>query len=219
LRYALPVAHGRQTSLAFDSPRAQHVELGEDCSIALQPGFLASAEERALMDALVAELPWLQELYTRGGTTIPAPRLTSFHGDPGYAYTYSGIRYEPAPWPERLLALRARVCEASGCAFNCVLANYYRDGRDSLGYHADDEPELGPSRNDIAIASVSLGARRRFVLKHRKDGRRLQYELGHGDLLTMRGRTQARWLHALPKTRLPVGARVNLTFRVLTRSL
>jgi alkylated DNA repair dioxygenase AlkB len=96
-----------------------------------------------------------------------------------------------------------------------VLANLYRDGRDSVGFHADDEPELGPSRDDIAIASLSLGAERRFVLKHRRSGARHLFELGHGALLVMTGRTQHHYVHAVPKTERPVQPRLNLTFRVI----
>jgi alkylated DNA repair dioxygenase AlkB len=190
------------------------VELSDDSWLELHPDF-AATEQELLMRRLWDELPWSQELYHRGGRVIPAPRLTSFHGDPGCGYTYSGIAYEPAPWTEELSLLRAR-CEArSGVAFNCGLCNLYRDGRDSVGWHADDEPELGPSDDDIAIGSDSLGAPRRFVLKHRRDGRRLAFELGHGSLFVMRGRTQRLWLHALPKTQKPCEPRLNLTFRVL----
>ena len=148
---------------------------------------------------------------------MPAPRLTSFHADAGCGYTYAGIRYAPAAWTELLLLVRARLHAATGYDFNSVLANLYRDGRDSVGFHADDEPELGPSRDDIAIASLSLGAARRFVLKHRTSGARRSYELGHGALLVMAGRTQLRYVHAVPKTKRAVGPRLNLTFRVINR--
>jgi alkylated DNA repair dioxygenase AlkB len=203
-----------QTTLELESKRPLRVELGEGCWLELVRGFLATSHQ-ALLEALRGELPWVQELYFRGGAIVPAPRLTSFHGDPGRSYVYSGIRYEPATWTASLLALRATLRSAAGHDFNTVLANLYRDGRDSLGFHSDDEPELGPMRDDIAIASISLGAARRFVLKHKRDRRRLSYELGNGDLLVMRGRTQQRWLHALPKTTRPVGERLNLTFRVV----
>lgn len=206
-----------QTQLPFELNETGCVELGEDCHLQLLPAFLAH-EEAALLGTLERELPWVQELYVRG-RAVPAPRLTSFHGDPGCRYTYSGIAYEPAAWTEPLLFLRRRLHTTTGDDFNSVLANLYRDGRDSLGFHTDDEPELGPSRDDIAIASLTLGAPRRFVLKHKKDGRRLCYELGHGDLLLMRGRTQQRWVHGVPKTTQPVGARINLTYRIVKPQL
>jgi alkylated DNA repair dioxygenase AlkB len=201
-----------QAQLPFDLDETQCVELGEDCRLQLLRGFVA--HDAALLDTLERELPWAQEVYLRD-RIVPAPRLTSFHGDPGCCYTYSGIRYEPGAWTEPLLLLRRRLHALTGDDFNSVLANLYRDGRDSVGFHADDEPELGPSRDDIAIASLSLGAARRFVLKHKKNGRRLCYELGHGDLLLMRGRTQRHWLHGVPKTTQPVGARINLTYRIV----
>ncbi len=203
-----------QTSLALFGGGLRAQDLGEGC-VLLHGETFARAEEHAWFEALHAELPWVQELYPRGGTLIPAPRLTSFHGDAGCRHVYSGIAYEPVPFTELLLAIRARLRAATGYDWNSVLANLYRDGADSVGWHADDEPELGPSREDIAIASLSLGAPRRFVLKHRKSGARLAFELGYGALLVMTGRTQQHYVHAVPKTKLPVGPRLNLTFRVI----
>lgn len=143
------------------------------------------------------------------------PRLLSYHGDPGTAYRYSGRIHEPRAWSPRLAALRRVVIDLSGVPLNAVLANYYRDGRDAMGYHADDEPGLGPERRDVAIASLSLGAERRFLLKERGSGALQRFDLGHGSLLVMRGRTQERYRHALPRTRRPVAPRLNLTFRVV----
>jgi alkylated DNA repair dioxygenase AlkB len=199
--------------LLFSAPARR--DLGEGCWLEHHPGF-AARDEAALLDRLQRELPWVQELYVRGERWVPAPRLTSFHADPGCGYVYSGIEYRPQPWTDPLAELRARLRAQFGVDWNSVLVNLYRDGRDSVGWHADDEPELGPTRDDVAIASLSFGAARRFVLKHRKDGRRLGYELGGGDLLLMRGRTQRHWLHALPKTQKPVALRINLTFRVIS---
>ena len=207
------LSFGNEPATTTASAHERH-DLGEGCVLELQRDF-AAGDHTARMDALVAAVPWVQELYFRGARAIPAPRLTSFHGDPGCGYTYSGIRYEPVPWLPELSQLRVRLIERTGVAFNCVLCNLYRDGRDSVGWHADDERELGPSRDDVAIGSVSLGAPRRFVFKHRRDGRRLGFELGEGSLLLMRGRTQQHWVHALPKTARPAGPRLNLTFRVV----
>jgi alkylated DNA repair dioxygenase AlkB len=203
-----------QTSLPLEPAPVHDVDLGEDCSLEVRADFAAAEHER-LLQTLTRELPWTQELYFRGGRCLPAPRLTSFHGDAGCAYSYSGISYAPSPFTESLARLRARLRDATGHDFNSVLANLYRDGHDSLGFHADDEPELGPSRDDVIIASVSLGAPRRFVLKHRKDGRRLCYELGGGSLLVMRGRTQQRWVHGVPKSQSQLGPRLNLTYRII----
>jgi alkylated DNA repair dioxygenase AlkB len=199
---------------AAGSEQARRDELGDGCVIVLRERF-ARDEHGAWFSALERELPWVQEVYYRGGRTLPAPRLTSFHGDPGCSYVYSGIAYEPNPFGPLLLAIRARLRAATGHDFNSVLVNHYRDGRDCVGFHADDEPELGPARDNILIASLSLGARRRFVLKHRRTGVRRSYELGEGALLLMSGRTQLDWVHALPKTARPSGPRINLTFRII----
>jgi alkylated DNA repair dioxygenase AlkB len=203
-----------QTVLALFPDRPREEALGEGCFLLHDPGF-ARADEQAWFGQLMAELPWVQELYPRGGRFVRAPRLTSFHGDPGCSYVYAGIAYEPRPFTPLLAQIRGRLRAAIGYDWNSVLVNLYRDGADSVGWHADDEPELGPSRDDIAIASLSLGAERRFVLKHRTSGARRAFELGHGALLVMTGRTQQRYVHALPKTQRPVGPRINLTFRVI----
>jgi alkylated DNA repair dioxygenase AlkB len=152
------------------------------------------------------------------GRSVPVPRLISWHGDPGCRYRYSGQTYDPAPWTPGLTCVRAALAARTGLAFNAVLANYYRDGRDSVGWHSDDERELGPARDDVAIASVSLGATRRFVLRHRESGERREFELADRTLLVMRGRTQQSWRHALPKTAARVGPRLNLTFRIIARA-
>jgi len=127
-----------------------------------------------------------------------------------------GQTYEPAPWTPGLAQIRGRLTERTGLPWNAVLANYYRDGSDSVGWHADDERELGPARDDVAIASLSLGATRRFAMR-REDGERREFALGDGSLLVMRGRTQQHWRHTLPKTAARVGPRLNLTFRVIVR--
>jgi alkylated DNA repair dioxygenase AlkB len=161
-----------------------------------------------LMRDLVQSLPLKQESLRFAGGDVPMPRLTSWHGEPETSYTYSGKRFEPLPWPDLLLPLRKELAEIG--EFNSVLVNYYRDGKDSVGFHADDEPELGP-----VIASVSLGASRRFVLKRKSDGEKVEYLLGGGDCLLMKGALQKHWVHSIPKTTKPVGPRMNLTFRLV----
>ena len=145
------------------------------------------------------------------GQEHDSPRLSCWIGDPGASYVYSRVRFEPRPWPPALAALRARVDEASGVAMNSVLANLYRSGQDAMGWHSDDEPELGPRP---VIASLSLGATRRFRFRHRRDhSKTFAMELPHGSLLLMSGDTQANWQHALPRTARAVEPRLNLTFR------
>lgn len=174
--------------------------------------FLPPAEATALLTHLTADVAWEQRAIRMFGQELPQPRLTAWYGDPAARYTYSGLTWEPRPWTAALRDLRQRVEAAAGARFNSVLLNLYRDGRDSMGWHADDEPELGPAP---VIASVSLGATRRFRLRPRPG---LQHpaqalDLPAGSLLVMGGVTQRHWQHALPKTARPVGPRLNLTFR------
>ena len=179
------------------------------------PNFLPESEASTLRAQLTADIAWEQRAIRMFGRELPQPRLTAWHGDPAARYTYSGLTWEPRPWTPALLDLRQRVAAATGARFNSVLLNYYRDGRDSMGWHADDEPELGPSP---VIASLSLGATRRFRLRPigLKAGALAQplgLDLPNGSLLLMRGPTQHCWQHALPKTARPTGPRLNLTFR------
>ncbi|MCC6873383.1 MAG: alpha-ketoglutarate-dependent dioxygenase AlkB [Sandaracinaceae bacterium] len=188
-------------------------DLGDGGWIELVEGFVPHHE--AVMQALLRELPLRSDTIRIAGREVHMPRLTSWHGDPGAAYRYSGRTFEPEPWTPALAALRDALQAQCNLRFNSVLANLYRDGRDSMGAHADDEPELGPSRDDIRIASISLGARRRFVLAHRKKKLRYAHDLGQGSLLVMGGTLQRSFRHHVPKTALPVGPRLNLTFRVI----
>ena len=140
------------------------------------------------------------------------PRLQAWFGEAHCRYAYSGLQLPPLPWTPALLELRARVEGLAGRPFNSVLLNYYRDGRDSVSWHSDDEKELGP---DPVVASLSLGAPRRFQMKHRSRGDlpRPAWELGHGSLLLMGRGSQTGWRHQLPKQPGVKEARVNLTFR------
>ena len=166
------------------------------------------ADPEALFAGLHRELGWEQHDITFFGRTVPTPRLTAWVGD--VAYRYSGVVNPPQPWPPLLAALRDRLRSELGVGFNSCLANLYRDGQDSMGFHRDDEPELGPRPT---IASVSLGVRRRFVLRHPASGARWSWELGGGDLLVMTGESQSDYVHAVPRTARPLGPRMNLTFR------
>ncbi|MBW8313261.1 MAG: alpha-ketoglutarate-dependent dioxygenase AlkB [Rhizobium sp.] len=177
----------------------------------LIPGWLEPHEADALFDALMRQVAWETHRIRMFGRMVDSPRLSCWIGDPGASYVYSRVRFEPRPWPEVLAALRPRIDAAAGVAMNSVLANLYRDGRDAMGWHSDDEPELGPRP---VIASLSLGGSRRFAFRHRRDpARKAALELPHGSLLLMAGDTQADWKHALPRTAKPVPPRINLTFR------
>ncbi|RSK49582.1 alpha-ketoglutarate-dependent dioxygenase AlkB family protein [Hymenobacter rigui] len=183
--------------------------------------FLSPAEADKLLVTLTAEVPWRQDPIRLFGKQVPQPRLTAWYGDAGAAYSYSGLQLEPLPWLPELQQLRRQVEQTTGTRFNSVLLNLYRSGQDSMGYHADDEPELGP---EPIIASVTLGATRSFRLKPRPAAfpasaplpEAVSLPLTSGSLLVMSGSTQRNWLHALPKTARPVGPRLNLTFRLVS---
>jgi alkylated DNA repair dioxygenase AlkB len=169
---------------------------------------IAEPDADRLLDDLSASIAWRQETATIMGRRMPIPRLTAWHGEAGYVY--SGIAMAPAAWTPPLLELKGCAEAHAGQAFNSVLLNLYRDGRDSVSWHADNELGLG---RDPVIASLSLGATRRFHLKHRTLDERIATDLTHGSCLIMAGATQHHWLHQVPKTARLVGPRINLTFR------
>lgn len=145
------------------------------------------------------------------GRQTPIPRFSAWYGDSGATYAYSGLRLNPHPWNEGLLYLKGEAERAAGAAFNSVLLNWYRNGEDAMGWHADDEPELG--RNPV-IASVNLGATRRFLMRRtRHKDHKWELPLTNGALLVMQGEMQHYWQHAIPKERKVSALRINLTFR------
>lgn len=165
-------------------------------------------DARSELAGLVDETPWESHNIVLFGREVPQPRLACWYGD--RAYTYSGLTLEPRALTPRLERLRAVAERLAGRSFNTVLLNLYRDGRDSMGWHADDERELGP---EPVIASVSFGASRRFRLRHRESRETVEVALESGSVLVMRGLTQHRWVHDLPKSAKVTEPRVNLTFR------
>lgn len=167
----------------------------------------------ALEEVRFENILWKQDRMKLYGRDIPLPRLTAWYGDPGAAYTYSGIKSEPNPWNDGLRHLKARIESMAGSTFNCVLLNWYRDGQDSLSWHADDEKELGP---DPVIASANFGATRDFQLRRNSNhAEKITIPLGHGTLLVMSGELQRYWQHAVPKRKNVEGSRFNLTFRAI----
>lgn len=178
------------------------------------PGWIAADAAEEVFEALLAELPLAGHEVTVFGRRHPQPRLTSWHADGGTAYTYSGLTLPGLPFGPALAGLRARLADALDRDLDSVLANLYRDGRDSMGWHRDDEPLF---EEVPLIASVSLGGPRRFLIRPRGGGEKVEWQLGGGSLLVMWGRTQERFEHAVPKTARPVAPRLNLTFRPLAR--
>lgn len=184
-----------------------------DADIAFYPAFLEQQERDRLLTALTQTIDWRQDWITIYGRSLPQPRLTAWYGDAGKSYTYSGITMVPMAWTPLLLELKASLEAVCGAGFNSVLLNLYRDGNDSMGWHSDDEAELG---QHPVIGSLSLGGTRRFMLRHRSQkGLKHQLELTSGSLLLMQGTTQQYWQHHIPKTKRPVAPRINLTFRVI----
>jgi alkylated DNA repair dioxygenase AlkB len=180
-----------------------------------EPEWLPRAEADSMLAALRDELLWEQREIVLFGRRVLQPRLIAWAGDLGYRY--SGQTLEPRAFTPAAAGLLARVRGRTGAPFNHVLVNRYRSGEDSMGLHADDEPELGP---DPLVAIVSLGASRRLVVRPRRkqDGARHDLDLGHGALLVMGGTCQRHYVHGVPRQAGAVGERVSLTFRTLLRA-
>lgn len=179
--------------------------------------FIGAAEGYRYFAHLQQTIAWQQYTATVFAQQYPSPRLSAWYGDARATYRYSGATYRPQPWSPILRALRVRVETATAAAFNSVLLNYYRNGDDCMGSHSDDERGLGPRP---LIASLSLGATRRFILHPRLDNPRpcIKINLPHGSLLLMSGHCQRDWKHSLARTKKPVGPRINLTFRRILRA-
>jgi alkylated DNA repair dioxygenase AlkB len=182
----------------------------EDGELALLPQLPLPMSNAEVFARLLDETAWRQESVVVYGKPHLQPRLTAWHGEAGY--TYSGLHLAPLPMTPLLAQLRSAVEAATGHRYNSVLLNYYRDGADSMGMHSDDEAELGPHP---AIASLSYGATRSFILRHKRTKRTLKFDLSDGNLLLMAGALQQNWLHGINKTAKPTGPRLNLTFRYI----
>ncbi len=187
-----------------------------DANLRIYRGFLTPDLAQKYYAELHSGVPWQQDQITLYGKEHPLPRLHCWYGDLGLAYKWSGVQMNPVPWSPSLLEIRKLLESETGNTFNSLLANLYRSGKDTVGWHSDDEPELGP---EPVIASLSLGATRDFVLRHKLLPKTTQVKipLASGDLFVMSGITQHYWQHALPR-RAFAGARINLTFRTIKRS-
>ncbi len=175
------------------------------------PDWLESETADSLMKSLRDNIAWECHHIKIFGREVDSPRLSCWMGDPDTNYVYSRTRFEPRAWLPELQNLQVRLQTEFETSFNSVLANRYRNGQDSMGWHSDNEPELGPQP---VIASISLGVARRFSFKAKNgNAKAVHLELPHGSLLLMRGDTQKNYRHALAKTSKPVGERINLTYR------
>jgi len=199
-----------QRGLFSEAPSSAVPILPEDGEASYYRAFLIATEADELFARLEREVPWRQGRIRMYGVERLMPRLTAWYGDALAQYTYSGLKNDPLPWLPVLAGLRDRLERATGARFNSALLNLYRDGNDSVAWHADDEPELGERPT---IASVSLGAERVFELARVADGRRVKCLLEHGSLLVMSGDSQRCWRHRIAKSRAVERSRINLTFR------
>ena len=182
-----------------------------DAEIIYYPHFFDTEESDLLFQELLLTIPWQQDDIKVFGKVHAQPRLTALFGNEGKSYSYSNIKMQPHSWNPILQNLKLKAEAVSATEFTTVLLNLYRDGKDSNGWHADNEKELG---TNPTIASMSFGAERYFHLQHNNDKNlKLKILLEHGSLLVMKGTTQHFWKHQIPKTAKPIGSRINLTFR------
>jgi alkylated DNA repair dioxygenase AlkB len=178
-----------------------------------RPAIFTRDESASLLKTLIEQTPWVQEDILMYGKIIKTPRLTTWYGDNGKSYTFSGKKYDPIPWTPELLEIKSRIESIAETTFNTVLLNYYRNGNDSVAWHSDDEYELG---KDPVIASVSFGQMRRFDVRQKQDHQqKFSVDLENGSLLLMKGDLQHFWEHRIAKSVKPMKERVNLTFRVI----
>lgn len=196
----------------FSDPEQTQPELlpMRDGNVCFLRNFLTPKQANQYFSILSTSLAWQQDSIKMYGKEVKIPRLHGWYGENEAAYTYSGITLQPKPWTAELLELKTK-CEAfTAVKFNSVLANYYRDGQDSMGWHSDNENELG---QQPVIASVSLGQSRDFDFRHIKTKQKVRLALTSGSLLIMAGDTQKFWQHAIPKRASSMSGRINLTFR------
>lgn len=186
-----------------------------EADITLYPALELPHPPAEMCEQLIEETPWQEEGIVVYGKYHLQPRLVQWYGDAGKSYTYSGVSHEPLPWTPLLQQLRENVEKVAQHSFNSVLLNLYRNNRDSMGMHADDEPELGKMP---VIASLSLGEERTLIFKHKRDKSlaTVKVPMPSGSLLLMRGSTQDNWKHGINKVSARCEPRVNLTFRKIT---
>ena len=181
-----------------------------DGELCFYQNFLNPEEAKKLLNVSLNNLDWAEESINMFGKNILVPRLVCWYGDKTAIYRYSGIKHIPLPWIEPLIELKTKLEAATQQTFNSVLGNLYRDKNDSMGWHSDNEKEMG---TDPFIASLSLGEERIFKIKHKTTKEQHTILLTSGSLLTMSGQFQHNWQHCIPKCSAPKKPRINLTFR------
>jgi len=205
--YAIEI--NMQQDFFLENTKRQVIE--EDGEAIFYPKTIVDEEYFNLLNS---SIKWEESSIFIYGESKKIPRLSAWFSEESRPYTYSGLTMKSAPWPKVLKEILTLVIDKTGHKFNACLANFYRDGKDYVAWHSDDEPELG---ENPVIASLSFGETRRFVLKHKtnKGLDKVSLDLEDGDLLLMKGPLQKFWKHQLNKTAKKVGPRINLTFRYL----
>ena len=184
-----------------------------DAEVLFYPSLFSPLESTTFLAGLIAEVEWEEASIVMFGKSVKVPRLLAWYGDEGKTYSYSSLTHVAKPWLPILRTIKTRLEAVAEVSFDSVLLNFYRGGQDSMGWHSDDEPELGPAP---VIGSVSFGATRSFQFKHKqRPDLGLSLPLTDGSLLLMRGPTQHFWKHRIPKSSKVTEARINLTFRVI----
>ncbi|TGL63659.1 alpha-ketoglutarate-dependent dioxygenase AlkB family protein [Leptospira sarikeiensis] len=173
---------------------------------------LSKSSADLYLNVLLKDIPWKNDEAIIFGKRIITKRKVAWFGDSDYEYTYSNTTKKALSWNKELSELKLIVEEISGNKFNSCLLNLYNNGQEGMAWHSDDEKSLG---KNTVIASLSLGAERKFSFKHKSSGEQISLILEHGSLLIMKGETQTNWLHNLSKTKSVVNPRVNLTFRTI----
>lgn len=181
-----------------------------DLKIRIEEVFFTSAESNALLESFISKLPWESMTIKMFGRDTKIPRLQCWIGDEGCEYRYSGKQLNRQIWNQDLTMIRKKIFKELKIDFNSVLANYYRDGKDSMGWHSDDEKELGPNPT---IASISFGSERDLVFRNKISKKTLTIPQTNGCLILIDGETQKNWQHSIKKTQKVIGPRINLTFR------
>ena len=181
-----------------------------DLKIRIEEDFFNSADSNKLLKKFISKLPWESMIIKMFGKDTKIPRLQCWIGDEGCEYKYSGKQLNRQIWSPDLIMIRKKIYEELKIDFNSVLANYYRDGKDSMGWHSDDEKELGP---DPTIASISFGSERDLVFRNKITKETIAIPQTNGCLILIDGKTQKNWQHSIKKTQKVIGPRINLTFR------